>query len=124
MIDGLLRWHNRRRAVRFELTLLTAAVEGLFGDDLVDKMNMFVVVVDKVSEQPVIGARELTNADGERAIGERRRRRGRFEAEVGFDAQHQRRAHDRDRSADETRDVLAADRAEGIDGPERCVDRP
>ena len=38
------------------LTLLTAAVEGLFGDDLVDKMNMFVVVVDKVSEQPVIGA--------------------------------------------------------------------
>ena len=119
--DRLLRRQRVGLAEQAELTAAAAALGRECGDDLVDQPEPAVVVVDEEAEHAVVRAGELADAHGE---GDRCQgllggdplgcagRVGEVEVVLGPKLQTQLRAGDRDRAADQPRDVFAAERRE------------
>ena len=62
MIDRTRGRHARLRAIAAELSALSPALERQVLDDLVHDVNVLVVVVHEIADEPVVGARELADA--------------------------------------------------------------
>jgi hypothetical protein len=62
MIDGY--GHTGRGRVDVQGAAAPAARQGVGSDDLVDHMEVGVVVVDEVAEQPVVGPGQLAQPHG------------------------------------------------------------